>query len=230
MFCMNKKTRPLGLRVTPKEVYEGVRDLREEDRVFVYLLWLTAARTNEIARMNQQDIFKDEFGELCYTISLSKLKRPEPLSNPLNLFKDDEWENRMEIEVLEYVGKLEPFSPLFPDYVEVEKMQEWTSKKTGEVRQGIVKRFYTPYDRIVRNSSYRLYPRFDNGERARRSPLHWLRNFAITYSLLKVPADPLFSMQRVGHKKLDTTMRYWTESRAEFRNKLAKIRQEKRSI
>jgi integrase len=209
------KSRPLGLSLEPSDLWNGSIGLDESHRAFVYLLWLTGARTNEVCRMSNQDIYEKD-GETCYSISLSKVKKPTPHWNPLLLFGDTQTAKVLGPFRLKYCSTLSPFADLFPWAKEREERQEWRLKN-GEVHSGEVRRFFSPYDQIVRRPEWQVYARKDNGQlSSRKVTLHWLRNFVISRTLLKVPEDVMFTKERIGHKSIATTMRYWTESRAGF--------------
>jgi hypothetical protein len=174
----------------------------EQEKAFVYGLYLTGARTAELAGANGGTF---SFDGTEWSFSLPILKR------------------KMEDGIVP--RRIRPLFPWAPSPEQKTMESIVTSYAEG---RGAGERLFdykiptggrTPYDKITRrryliNVSEETKGGPVNIDDALR--LHWLRRFRITNLLLETNGALMFVKEFIGQASFDSTLKYWQESSAMF--------------
>lgn len=205
------KTAPPGF-IGPEEILEKLGEIaNEEDRAFVAGLWLTGARTGELAVMERKDLRERNQVAGNWWCELVLLKRPTTNKGkrptryfPISPIKGNQAEDAIRAIFLAYVLPKE--GRVFASYSAVPRTIHWRNKRTGSMMKRTVMVFHRPYNQISRKNDI-LLPTDKDTTIRHRLALHWIRTFRLSW-LCHQCQNPRIVQEWVGHASVQTTEMY----------------------
>ena len=211
---------PAGLKhapnffLGPKEVYEaGLLITDREAQAFYYGLWLTGARTSELAEIEINNIHPGPDGRQLILLNVKKQKEHTFREIPLILEPKDVLPSK-----LPYLDAFLKYQKLMYDnFIEfvISKEDLGGQAKVFSYWPNSRGQYLTPYDRITRGVKS-VQPKVDiyieqDGKRVPKSrPIrpHLLRHFKTSTLAELLPNKPLTVQQYRKDKSLETTLVY----------------------